>query len=856
MGSRWSTYSPPDPGSSPNRGLVSSFLNGRYGAFMTGPWLRRFIFAGLIVGFVAIALLPWWHNRPYVRSFFDYGVIMGGTGRLEQGQRPYVDFVTPIQTGWFVLNWAAEKVGGDTFQAMTWSGAVSIVLTTAILGLMLARRWPGWAAALVAGSIACATVSQHTILWYNPWGVFLLAVVAWAGAVAPVWRYEQRGWSALMAGALFFGGINKINMQLMALGLVAGWALRAAMLRRATWRRAAGTFLLALVFGVVLPIAAEMAWTGASFSLWWHNVVAQMAGSRSGMLLSAMRWEFLFKPAHDYYDPLRLPQVGFVGVLLSLFTTAAIFRHAGGKHAILERVLGLVCGVVACLGGEVLLATNMDIAYIALGGWLALVVALWLGFALPARGPWFWSGIVVPASVIGAAAWDGAWRGQRSQFGYSRAPRSDYVSGERAGADFGYLQGTFVPPENFNALKAVGEWRAELPAERKRAILYGPGSEWAAHLWPAVHTPELPLYILGGLQFGPKEYAATYTAVSGDKYKEILVSLALDHWTPELARILQFKYTRRSLGDVFYHYSRPDGGGFANLPIPFIEAFGGNTRPAAIKSNGGVFELDSLRRFVGTSAGRETMRLDGLTTQLKGEFVVRRLDPAFTGPAEVEFAIFAETEGGQPLPRLTQRVELPAGKSEAISEYSIDSDGGPTRFAVEVPPQFADRIAAGWRGPTIQSAYTGGPGNPNWVHDRIIPVRGLSVDEINRFLPSDREWTPSGIIVSGGRFTEAGLELEPSGEIWIHVVGNIREFAGTVSIASDRPLNSPLAVRCLWTKDVQLELLSTLRLSQDHRTETFQAACAQPGGWLVLAADYVEGAPPVTVRVTRFKRVD
>ena len=43
------------------------------------------------------------------------------------------------------------------------------------------------------------------------------------------------------------------------------------------------------------------------------------------------------------------------------------------------------CGLVALLGGVVLLATNMDIAYIGLAGWLALLVALWIGYEIPAK---------------------------------------------------------------------------------------------------------------------------------------------------------------------------------------------------------------------------------------------------------------------------------------------------------------------------------------------------------------------------------------------------------------------------------------------------------------------------------------
>ena len=104
------------------------------------------------------------------------------------------------------------------------------------------------------------------------------------------------------------------------------------------------------------------------------------------MLVALQPW-FYLKPCHDYYGQLRLPQVGLVGVGLTLVTVIALLRHRHEGRVGLQRFLGVVCGLIALLGGVVLLTTNMDIAYIALGGWLALLVALWLGFGLPARGP-------------------------------------------------------------------------------------------------------------------------------------------------------------------------------------------------------------------------------------------------------------------------------------------------------------------------------------------------------------------------------------------------------------------------------------------------------------------------------------
>lgn len=808
----------------------------------------------LLLIVMLVALAPWWRNRGYVRSFFDYGVVMGGVGRIADGQRPYVDFVTPIQTGWYAFNWAAEKLGGGTFQAMTLSGAACIVLATLLLGRMLLARWPVWAAAIVTSAVVNATVAQHTLLWYNPWGVVLLAMVAWGGAIAPVLRGELWPWNLAVGAALFLGGINKINMQLMALALAAGWAVRAVMLRRAGWGRLLLTLFFFLLLGVVLPVLAEMAWTGASFAVWWHNVIAQMSGDRAGMLLEARKLGFYFLPCHDYYGSLRLPQVGLVGVVLTGVTGVAAWRHAPAEGRALHRFLAVACGVIAYLAGVVLLTTNMDIAYIALGGWLAVLVALWLGFGLPRAGAWFYGGIVMPALVISAVSWESAWRGQRSQFGHSDAPRAAYRSGDEAGAAYAYLRGTRLPPEFIAGLGDMAKWREAMPVERQRRILNGPGTEWAGHIWPAPRTPALPLYILGGAQFGPAEYAATYAAVNGGAFDDITVSLVLDIWKPELETILQIKYVRaRFDGGVFYRYSRAYDGSISGDPLRFIQLFGGTTDSRAIVSPGGLFQAEGNNRmFIGTTAGRETMKVTARTNRLRGQVVVRRQNPAATGALAAVFTIFAEHDEAHRYPRWEKRVELPAGKDEVVEDYMIDSSGLPTRFFVDIPPELAGKVAAGWRGPGIYHTQVEGPAQPAWLHGDVGPIITLTAEEMDRLFPKDSDWRPPAVIVRNGRMTPGGLELDAGGELWIQASGIITELAGVVTVAPERAGTPPPLVRGMWMKDARLEVYTQKPVDPATRTADFRSWCADTGGWIVIATDPGEGVPPVTLRIDRF----
>ncbi len=265
--------------------------------------------------------------------------------------------------------------------------------------------------------------------------------------------------------------------------------------------------------------------------------------------------------------------------------------------------------------------------------------------------------------------------------------------------------------------------------------LYGPGTEWAAHIWPALHTPDLPLYILGGSQFGPKEYAATRAAVANGTFKEITVAKVLDDWVPELARLLRLKYGRSPLEWVFFHYSRVADGQYSSDPIYFLQNFGGSTDARMIKSDGQIFEATGNRLFIGTDTGRETMRVMAPTNRLRGEVVLRRRDPAFMGALAANFSIWAEYDADHRYPRWSQRVELPAGQDEVVVEYAVDSSHMVSLQEVEIPAEFSGKVAGGWRGPFIMHAGEDGPATPRWLQPHEALVRMLAPADIARIFP-------------------------------------------------------------------------------------------------------------------------
>lgn len=800
----------------------------------------------LLVGLLAVLMLaPWIRNRDHVRSFYDYGAIIGGVGRLADGQKPYVDFVTPMQAGVFLVNSWAEKIGGGSFQGMTWGAAISGIIALAALFGMLSRRWPLPAAALVAGGLVCATMTQHTLFWYNPWGVTLVIVVAWAGAVAPVLRRESWPWHVLAGAALFLGGMNKINMQMMALGLGAAWAARAALTGRAGGSRVAVT-LLYYMGCAGLAVVTELAWTGASFATWWHNVIALPVSMRADMLGQSFSLRFLSEPPHNYYGPLPLPQLVPLGLLATALTLAAILRHTWRTAGWVEKILPVGCAVVAVLGGAVLLTTNMDIVYIGLAGWLALLVALWLGYGLSARGGWFYGGLVLPVVLTGCLGWHSAWLGQRSQFGHSPAPRAAYVDGAEIDPEFAYFQGTRMPPELADSFRQLAAWRRGLAPERRAAVFYGTGTECLARIWPAMHLPGMSAYIVFG-NMGQQEEARLVDALRTGLFKEITILQWADYWPDAAFTRLRHAFDKRAVGFDFYVYSLPPDPCVSIHPVQFVRNFGGNADSRKILSDADYLESSPGHYFLGVTQGQGEMLLDHPTNRLRGEVILRRSAGAPSGPLTADFGVYA-TGGGARFERWRSRVELPEGQEEVRAEYEVDSSSLPTVFTVEIPPEFAGRVGAGWRLPRIEHVNSRGPDKPEWFYRGEAVAEALDETVLGRWLPG--EWRPSQAWLRGGRVTNDGIELSPGGELWLRVNGIVKEMTGHVELAVPEGWTGDLPVlRSMWFAGCRLEVFTDKAVRREDGRMEFVTWCAEPGGWLVLGLEPAAKAPPVRVHV-------
>ena len=792
---------------------------------------------------VVVALLPWWRNHGYLRDLYDYGLVIAANGHLNLGERPYVDFTTPIQAGFLGLSWMFERLGGGTYAGLTLGAAVLIVLAAAGLPLVLARRWPWWAATIVGGAVAISAASQHTILWHNSLGVICLAFATWAVALAPVARRADWPWHLLAAAALFLGGINKLNYQLVTVVVCAAWSLRAGLVRSAGWGRVLASVAGIASFGLVLPLAAELVWTGASLKLWFANVVLLPASARTGILTEILTGHFWVHPIHDYYGPLLLPQVGLVAAWLVL---VAILGCWPAKSASAwDRVLVPAAALVALTAGAALLATNFEIAPLGLGAWLALVASLWLGFAPPRRSASFVIGLVLPSLLLGAAAWWSAWLGQRSQFGYSGAPRAAYVPATNAGPAFGFLRGLRLPPEVVDSLRVVEQALPEPDQHGYRKVFYGLGTEWMERCFPTAPEKGKPLWVHWGTSYGPEAIARLRARFAEEgEYNLVLCTIARDEWPEELHAVLQQSYIRDTLGPVLRRWTYR-GKDTVNLADGFemLSRMGGNVIGQVLH-----FDRDPLRfkevsgqkLLLGVSKDAGYVLLMNPSYHLRGQAVINRLPGMGDGPLRANFK--AITHGAIPEDvRWGAQVTLPAGQASVTVPFEFDSLGKTVELWVMPVAESAGHLYAGYRELELTNSVDT-ENAPNLRPAQLPEVAPTPALAANLFGPI--AWRPQQWILRGATPGAQGVELAPGGEMWLHTTGMTGEIRGQLIVPAGRSSTAWV----VWYKGGRLQILQNGQVAAGAPMD-FHVWTAEPGGWIGVLLN-ADGGAGVQVHVS------
>lgn len=794
----------------------------------------------------AVALVPWMRNHRYLRDFYDYGMFVNVNARLDAGQRPFVDFATPAQSATFALNRLAEWAGGGSYVGLTRGAAALIVLVGVSLVLLLARRWPPMLAAVFGFAIVACSASQHTIIFYNPIGVFAMALVVWSFAVAPVWNWEQRGWHALAAAGLLLGGLNKINFHLLSCAMALGWLVWGAIETRASWRRIGATLALIVVFGGALPLGLELAWTGADWRTWYHNVVELPLGARAGRVGLLKEARVYFSTLHDYYGPMRLAQSGLVVLLLPLGAVAAAWFAPAHGRPWRRRGFALVAGACGALAGAALLLTNNEIAYLTVAAALVMLAGLWLGFRLPTQGWWPRLALGAPALIVGLCGWESAWLGQRSQFGHAGDPRSDYVAGETIGPEFSYLRGLRIPTGMANSLATFARYRAAMPAEADR-VFYGPGVEWLERIWPAPKVRGLPL--VANAFEGEREMRLFHeNVISGEPFRHILVAEAWNSW-PLAVQLAFFRgFPMERLGNHFFIYHRLPPGVLWARPLNFHGHIGGNVESTRLISLMPKHALADGRRFVGVDRGSGELELAASNYRSSAEAVLRRRTPGRAlGP--IRFEAFAAA-GDERFPRWARDIVLPENTDElVVPTGQIDASGQHLLLKVTVPEEWAGAVIAGWREPRLWDTVEGAS-IPPLLQEAVPPLSSATEDFAEAVLPANLRG--SGVFVRDPQLVDGRCWLGSGGELWIPLAAIFNRIEIRAHAADSPPGTLPL-VRVAYYKGGRLEIFNPT-LDRAHNSARFTAWSCESGGWLAILADPHRRTPPFTVEIVAAER--
>lgn len=809
------------------------------------PTSRRLTYLVFALTAAISLVLPWWRNHDRLRDLMDYGLVMAASGRIEAGERPYVDFLTPIQAGYLELNHGVEKLGGGDYRALT-RGAMAGILGGFVLLLSIGRRrLPPWVALPVAWAVVAGSMAQHTILWHNSLGVLLLLAVAWSAALAPT--FDRREWPlhTVLALALMLGGVNKLSYQLVALVVAMGLAMRAGMLGRASARAVAGMLGVVVLAGIAVPLGAELLWTGADWATWRANVIDLAAGDRAHHLTALATRRPYLGPLHDYYGPMLLPPIGAIAVGLAAVVLGLGWRGRSGLDRVFLGLAALSIPVVTLA----LIVTNQEIIYVAGAAGIGLAAAVVLAFEIKPRlagGIW---AVLIPMVVVGGASWWSAWQGQRSQFGDSTAARADYRVLAEVAPEYAYLAGVKLPPELVAAYQELVPQLPAAGADGLRAVFYGTGAEWLERVWPARKFSGQPLWMHDGTTYGPAQRRQLAQLINPPaSFDTLVIPVRWDAW-PSPAYVSLDLFTRQVvIGGQLKVYQTGEGINLAQDPLHLINLLRTNYVASLLRFNDSlVFAQDeNVRVYFGRdTVGSGDFHFDGVVNLMKGDLTLRRLEATAADEAlRAHFAIEYEALGDWHLIWEGQR-ELAAGVDAVVLPYEFDGRRRPLRFTVTVPPESAGKLLAGWYAPLMNNSVPTSE-DPPALFSAASPVTPVSPGLAEALIGPD--WRPDRIFGRGAEVTAKGVELGAGDQLWLRADAPLDALDGFTAVDPGADGAMPY-LSILWYQGGRVQITDSYGVSREDPVRRFHSWSAGKDGWFGIIIDPRPGTNPVTVRI-------
>jgi len=793
--------------------------------FSRQAWLSglTLVLLGLVVAGI------WQRNRDILRDMLDYSAMIAAAGKVEAGLKPYTDVRAPMQSAVYLLNYGTERIFGRSYLALTWGGLVLALGGALVIRGLVGRRLGPVAATGVALAVAAAGPLQHEIFFYNSIGIFCFSAVLLGLAAEPELRPVRSWRAAAICGALFLGGINKLNFlgaTLVLAGLlsVAAWTsgriTRGAAVRNVLW--------LALA-GCVLPLGFELAWTGATFRLWLENVVL-LPAARYNYLAQAFDLQMYVQPVHDFHHHLLVRGIGGVGLGLWLATGAWLLYDAWtSRRPLVDWIARGLLVAAGCVMGALLMVTNHETVMLSSLAYPVLAITCYMLWRRSDRPDERVLGWVVGGAVLlwaGAGSY-AAWHGSRVLYALNPPPRSAYVRLQSTAPALAYFRGVRLLPDQIDAwerlaakLKACETSEGKLPG-----VIFGPGTEWLERAYPEAILRHAPLWYDAGTTLREKD-TDYFRGLLAKGERRVIAQRGWQNWTAGITQLLARDYRPEGVSarDVLYHprgATPPAVAGVADSALPpdtFRDATAGNILVTSTRASPGV----------GLQAGafgatRDTSWSWPLGTYDATGQAVARLEPGATATGVVIFrAIAGDLATGELLWEIP--VTLGPARREVVLPLVLQPGGRPVWLQTEVPADEPGKFFGGWREMRITRTNEQDRSPP--------PPFGRGLQRIWPVAPepvADQVW-----------FGREGQPL--SGEGWATLPAEDwrRDTAqsGKLSVTAEfapAPANpgDHLVVTLAWYRGSRFEIMTEKEI--DPRTTprvTLEGYVPEPGGWV------------------------
>lgn len=660
----------------------------------------------MIVVMSGCIVAVWLRNRDILRDMYDYSTVVVAAGKVEAGFKPYSGVRTPMQSSTYLLNYWTEQIVGRNYLSLTWGGLVQALGGALLLRWLLRRSLENGPATLVALALGLAGLGQHVVFFYNPIGILCLALVLFGVAMEPELRPLKSARSVVVLGALFLGGINKLNFQGAALALAGLLTLAAWQGGRITGRAFVRNGWLMAAAGLILPPVFEVVWSGTTFAQWWGDVVLlpQARQQQLGQIFDA---GIYLRPVFESHHHLLVRPVGGIGLLFLLVAGGWMLAEAraAGRPAAdwVARSLLLIAGAVF---GGLLMTTNHETVMLTSLAYLVFGTAIYLLYRRPGQPTDRWMGRWVLAASLGWSVAGGyaAWHGSRVLYAPDPPPRSSYVRLDSPAPALAYFRGVRMLPDQIDALQRVAAKLQTLEDQQGRlpGMLFGPALEWLERAYPEAIVQRAPIWYDAGTSLDESDGGYFAQLLDGGK-RRLITHQAWQAWPPAIWQLLGRDYRAEMIGsrDVMYHprsTAIPPVKDWAADSLPadvYRDGAGGNVMIKATRYSGNM-SLQAIPDGAVFGAADNTAWSWPLGARdLLGQ-AVAHLAPGAAATGTVTFRAIASGPTGEELLWETAAVVTP-GRPQVVIPVALQPGGRALRWETEVTGP-AGTLVGGWRG--------------------------------------------------------------------------------------------------------------------------------------------------------------